>query len=167
MQELPSPIRLTCIQSSDHILKHAFAGIFVYVVYLRFNFGFHFVYCGWLVKVHTIFQVCPQKDVRRSQIGISRWPCALRYDSIFKKFSQGIRLFFNCMSSSSILLEPGVSFILFKKRDKILHNASGNIAINQFIEENWPNNSTLRNCAPNSYFDLVQGSFFKVVWVIR
>ncbi len=68
MLELPSPNRLTRIQSSDHILKHAFAGIFVYAVYLCFDFGFQFVYCGWLVEVHTIFQVCPQKEVRRSQI---------------------------------------------------------------------------------------------------
>ncbi len=87
MLELPSPNRLTCIQSLDHILKHAFAGIFVYVVYLCFDFGFQFVYCGWLVEVHTFFQVCPQKEVRWSQIGTSCWPCAFRYDLIFKKFS--------------------------------------------------------------------------------
>ncbi len=37
MLELPSSYRLTRIQSSDHILKHAFAGIFVYVVYLCFD----------------------------------------------------------------------------------------------------------------------------------
>ncbi len=72
MLELPSPNRLTRIQSSDHILKHAFAGIFVYVVYLCFDFGFQLVYCGLLVEVHSIFQVCPQKEVRRSQIGTSR-----------------------------------------------------------------------------------------------
>ncbi len=77
MLELPSPNRLTRIQSSDHILKHVFAGIFVYVVYLYFDFGFQFVNCGWLVEVHTIFQVCPQKEGSRSQIWISRWPCAL------------------------------------------------------------------------------------------
>ncbi len=29
MLELPSPNRLTRIQSSDHILKHTFAGIFI------------------------------------------------------------------------------------------------------------------------------------------
>ncbi len=87
MLELPSPHRLACIQLLNHILKHAFAGIFVYVVYLCFDFGFQFVYCGWLVEVHTIFQVCPQKEVRRSQIGTSRLPRALRYDPIFKKFS--------------------------------------------------------------------------------
>ncbi len=74
MLELPSPNRLTCIRSSDHILKYAFAGIFVYVVYLCFDLGFQFVYFGWLVEVHPIFQVCPQKEVRRSQIGTSRWP---------------------------------------------------------------------------------------------
>ncbi len=147
--------RLTRIQSSDHILKHAFAGIFVYVVYLCF------VYCGWLVEAHNIFQVCPQKQVRRSQIWTSRWPRALRYDPIFKKFSQDIHRFFSHMSSSSILLKPGVSFILFKKCDKILYNAGVNIAVNRFIKENQPNNSTLRNCAPNSNFDWVQGSFFK------
>ncbi len=87
MLELPSPHRLTRIQSSDHILKHAFAGIFVYVVYLCFDFSFQFVYCDWLVEVHTIFQVCPQKEVRWSQIGTTHWPRALRYDPIFEKFS--------------------------------------------------------------------------------
>ncbi len=87
MLELPSPNRVTRIQSSDHILKHAFAGIFVYVVYLCFDFNFPFVYCGWIVEVHTIFQVCSQKEVRRSQIGTSHWPRALRYDLIFKKFN--------------------------------------------------------------------------------
>ncbi len=87
MLELPSSNHLTRIQLSDHIPKHAFAGIFVYVVYLCFDLGFHFVYCGWLVEIHTIFQVCLQKEVRWSQIGNSRWPRALRYDPIFKKFS--------------------------------------------------------------------------------
>ncbi len=87
MLELPSPNRLTRIKSSDHILKHAFAGIFVFVVYLCFDFGFQFVYCGWLVEVHTIFQVCSQKEVWQSQIGTSRWPRVLRYDPIFKKFN--------------------------------------------------------------------------------
>ncbi len=61
MLELPSLDRLARIQSSDYILKQAFAGIFVYVVYLCSDFGFQFVYCGWLVEVHTIFQACPQK----------------------------------------------------------------------------------------------------------
>ncbi len=74
MLELPSPNRQTRIQLWDHILKHMFAGISVYIVYLFFDFGFQFVYCGWLVEVHAIFQVCPQKEVRRSQIGTSRWP---------------------------------------------------------------------------------------------
>ncbi len=87
MLELPSPSHLTRIQSSDHILKHAFAGIFVYFVNLCFDFGFQFIYCGWLIEVHTIFQVCPQKQVRRSQIETSRWSRALRYDPIFKKYS--------------------------------------------------------------------------------
>ncbi len=77
MLELPSPNRLTRIQSSDHILKHVFAGSFVYVEYLCFDFGFQFVYCGWLFEVHTIFQVCPQKEVRQSQIGTSHWPLVL------------------------------------------------------------------------------------------
>ncbi len=62
MLELPSPNRLTCIQLPDHIPKHAFAGIFVYVVYLCSDFGFQFVYCGWLVEVHTVFQVFPKKS---------------------------------------------------------------------------------------------------------
>ncbi len=75
MLELPSPNRLTRIQLY-HIPKHAFAGIFVYVVYLCFDFGFQFVYCGWLVEIHTTFQVCPQ-EVGRSQIGTSRWSFAL------------------------------------------------------------------------------------------
>ncbi len=87
MLELPAPNRLTHIQSSDHILKDAYAGIFVYFVYLCFDFGFQFVYCGWFVEVHTIFQVCSQKEVRQSQIGTSRWPRVLQYDPIFKKFS--------------------------------------------------------------------------------
>ncbi len=89
MLELLSPNCLTRIQSPDHILKHAFAGIFVYVVYLRFDFGFQFLYCDWLVEVQTIFQVCPQKEVRQSQIGTSRWPRALRYDPIFQKIQLG------------------------------------------------------------------------------
>ncbi len=46
MLELPSHNRLTRIQSSDHILKHAFASIFVYVAYLCFDFCFQSVYCG-------------------------------------------------------------------------------------------------------------------------
>ncbi len=61
MLELPSPNHLTYIQSSDHILKHAFAGIFVYVVYLCLDFGFKLVYCGWLVEVHTIFKYARKK----------------------------------------------------------------------------------------------------------
>ncbi len=55
MLEPPSPNRLTRIQSSDHIQKLASAGIFVYVVYLCFDFGYQFVDYGWLVEVHTIF----------------------------------------------------------------------------------------------------------------
>ncbi len=87
MLELPSPNHLTRIQSSDHILKHTLAGIFIYVVYLCLDFAFQFVYGGWLVEVHAIFQVHPKQEVRRSQIGTSRWSRALRYNPIFKKFS--------------------------------------------------------------------------------
>ncbi len=55
MLELHSPNTLTRIQSSDHILKRAFAGIFVYVVYLCFDFGFQFVYCSWGLLRYTLF----------------------------------------------------------------------------------------------------------------
>ncbi len=70
MLELPSPNRLTRIHSSDRILKHGFACIFVYVVYLCFDIGFQFIYCGWLVEVHAIFQVCPQKEFRGVKLGL-------------------------------------------------------------------------------------------------
>ncbi len=70
MLELASSNRLTRIQSSNHILKHAFADIFVYVVYLCFDFGFQFIYCGWLVEVHTIFQVCHKKKSGGVKLGL-------------------------------------------------------------------------------------------------
>ncbi len=61
MLELPSPNRLTCIQLSDHILKHAFAGIFVYVVYLCFDFGFQFVYWVGLLRYTLFFEYAHKK----------------------------------------------------------------------------------------------------------
>ncbi len=77
MLELPSLNRLIRIQSSDHILKHTFA---VFLSILSTVVG--------LLRYTTLFlKVCPQKEVSRSQIGTSRWPHALRYDPIFKKFS--------------------------------------------------------------------------------
>ncbi len=109
--------------------------------------------------------------LEKSIIATSRPPPVpflfLTWPEITITVKKNYKYFFSCMSSSSLLLKPGISFILFKKRDKILYNASVNITVNQFIEENWPNNSTLRNCATNSNFDWVQGSFFKDVRVIR
>ena len=83
--------------------------------YFFTNVVLELFYGPWLVNVNLWLQISPQEEVRRRQIGRTRWPVQIttfRHQTARKQFLQEIDCYATFVRWSAILLKPELSHTL-------------------------------------------------------
>ena len=142
--------------------------------YFFTNVVLELFYGPWLVNVNLWLQISPQEEVRRRQIGRTRWPVQIttfRHQTARKQFLQKIDCYATCVRWSAVLLKPELSHTLSTNNwhHKIGHHVAitllvdGNSMAIFILEEKRPNDRFRTNAAPNCDFFVMKRHFLNLL----